>query len=1253
MKQIAILVIAATDYPLYVHYLNHYWSDLIAYTNAHTPHIRVFLLFEHRVDLRAYKHLRDNILQDTTVDLDSLCDPAFHRPQIPGTLSKTLYAFELLQDKYDVFFRTNLSSLIRLPQFDAFVQNKDRIVYSGAGVWADALRQDLLAHNRIGPDNSIKSLAELDRYEGNTFISGSGYFLSAAEVQTLVRNKHRLRYDIVDDVSIGLMMSAHEILPDFSLTVPAHLSIPEAVRAIRNSTASHIRLEHFPLEHAQAFWKEIQNGELWKAAPDSNHADLRYQIYFPLFDDIEARSNEVRLTHAGLTAHPRVVLVNDPDAADYLIFCQNHLVSHCPFHTQFQPLKDRLKHRAIMLDYGDDPHLVYDADDFRWALYFKRSCVERLTNQAIDYAGLPILPTAYGVADDMIDAPDGSGSTRHIVVSCLFEDAVIDSPVFSRARGRLLQFAQRLARDHALPMQIGPVSECGPIGRSGRDPNYKECLFDSKIVLHANPDWWEGDSRLWEAVASGALVFVDRMCQPIPHPLVDGVHVIFYDLTDDGMKELERRILYYLSHDDERETIGRQGREFAVAHHRPINRVNGILEALDRRTAHGSVTDEVAHKRSVTATQSINPVREVAEGSARRHADSALNQETADLPDIIVTIATGYTEVDEYRPFISSLRRTGATCPVFIGITDGPEYESVRTYLLDNAVNYFPVPPITPGHKVVNGYRFEQYRQWLDGIPFRYALIIDLRDAYFQRDPFLRADDFMHDSDLYLMSEFRFLTIGNHPNGMNYAWVRDAFGTPAADAIADEVILNSGAILGRKTAVLQLVNEIARVTSRQNYAFADQGTLNYLAHTGRLNHCGRIRIARAGLSLVNNCGFTEIDLLRQTRPMSAAEEEAIAFIPRDASGRLKLCRDAEGWVLDDDGTVSHVVHQYDRCLPEMDEFVSCLANYQHPDDVFVHGGNRQYRGEKFILFSPFGIDPSALRMLIRKIKGVSVGTKPLLIVNRHFKHSFVFAYGVLHNDLLFESDTFRRHFSEETATEEKCDAFCQRWGYRPIFVEEEEILRTRSVWVNPVILRLPGPSDHPLRLDGTTLVPGRECGGCTACCVVMRIDEPDIQKLTSSACRHCVGGGCAIYAARPPVCRSFYCAWRTSDIFDEDWRPDKSGVLACVVTEGIPDSFDRSTGIELTLVDNPLRTVRQRWFQDFVVTGFVNSIPLFLSVAGPRGRQVARVLLNTEEMRAAITRRTVSDALEAVLQRLHGIDLGPTILTHTGNDVST
>ena len=188
--------------------------------------------------------------------------------------------------------------------------------------------------------------------------------------------------------------------------------------------------------------------------------------------------------------------------------------------------------------------------------------------------------------------------------------------------------------------------------------------------------------------------------------------------------------------------------------------------------------------------------------------------------------------------------------------------------------------------------------------------------------------------------------------------------------------------------------------------------------------------------------------------------------------------------------------------------------------------------------------------------------------------------------------------------------------------------------------------------EGMTLVAGRECGACTVCCTVPTINKPEIQKLSGATCRHCTGAGCAVYETRPPICRSYYCAWRTVEIFDDSWRPDKSGVMPYVETEGISDAFDLSTGIGLMLVGNPLKTVRQRWFQDFVTTGIMNSVPLFLSLPGPRGYQAATVSLNTEQMLDAIKRNTVKDALEAAVKILRDWKFVPAVITHSGNDVS-
>ena len=96
-----------------------------------------------------------------------------------------------------------------LSTFDRFVQSSTEIAYSGGLVWNDSLRASLVANGRIGPGRSVTDVSELDGYPGNSFISGSGYLLSAGEAKSLVERRDQLRYDLPDDVAVGLMFEQH------------------------------------------------------------------------------------------------------------------------------------------------------------------------------------------------------------------------------------------------------------------------------------------------------------------------------------------------------------------------------------------------------------------------------------------------------------------------------------------------------------------------------------------------------------------------------------------------------------------------------------------------------------------------------------------------------------------------------------------------------------------------------------------------------------------------------------------------------------------------------------------------------------------------------------------------------------------------------------------------------------------------------------------------------------------------------------
>ena len=185
------------------------------------------------------------------------------------------------------------------------------------------------------------------------------------------------------------------------------------------------------------------------------------------------------------------------------------------------------------------------------------------------------------------------------------------------------------------------------------------------------------------------------------------------------------------------------------------------------------------------------------------------------------------------------------------------------------------------------------------------------------------------------------------------------------------------------------------------------------------------------------------------------------------------------------------------------------------------------------------------------------------------------------------------------------------------------------------------------------LVPGRACGTCNACCVVPLIDSPELTKLSGSVCCHSRAGGCDIYDKRPGLCRRFFCGWRRMGLVPEDWRPDRSGIF--ITLEEAPPGFGGQPALNLMLVDNPLKTLRQPWFVDFVANAVARRVPLYLGLPGPRGTQAAMLPLNGAEMQAAAmrSRAAVKELLERTLKRLSAHRFAPYEMIHESADVSS
>ncbi|WP_244643876.1 hypothetical protein [Alsobacter metallidurans] len=73
----------------------------------------------------------------------------------------------------------------------------------------------------------------------------------------------------------------------------------------------------------------------------------------------------------------------------------------------------------------------------------------------------------------------------------------------------------------------------------------------------------------------------------------------------------------------------------------------------------------------------------------------------------------------------------------------------------------------------------------------------------------------------------------------------------------------------------------------------------------------------------------------------------------------------------------------------------------------------------------------------------------------------------------------------------------------------------------------------------------RECGSCTLCCKVLRVEE--LNKPAGTWCPSCRKGvGCGIYETRPGECRTFGCLWLADEQFPAELKPERSKVVFAV-----------------------------------------------------------------------------------------------------------
>jgi len=281
-------------------------------------------------------------------------------------------------------------------------------------------------------------------------------------------------------------------------------------------------------------------------------------------------TREYKLIRQGLVNNPRVELVDNIEESDF-IFQFYYLARHREHYPQNLPPE-----KTVVIDYHDRSHFNCPVRCFA---YFKRSWVDRIESSDRKYATKKVIPRpshyhplTMAIMDEFIINKDVE---RDIVLSCTLRK----TQPWHFNRKRVLELLEKMNIQEKT--QIGEFN-AGHMRRFNaldmRD--YFSLLKRSRIVVTCNPNRWEGDHRTWEAFASGALVFVDKIYTPMVHPLIDGKHCIFYEMSEGGLEELRKKILYFLGENDHADDIARAGHDFTMKYHRTSNRIDEILDVI-------------------------------------------------------------------------------------------------------------------------------------------------------------------------------------------------------------------------------------------------------------------------------------------------------------------------------------------------------------------------------------------------------------------------------------------------------------------------------------------------------------------------------------------------------------------------------------------------------------------------------------------------------------------------------------------------
>lgn len=282
------------------------------------------------------------------------------------------------------------------------------------------------------------------------------------------------------------------------------------------------------------------------------------------------------LVKEGLLLHPNIRLTSNPQDAEVVVF----LPVSAPWE-QSECNKPEFKEKTIILDEGDYPQLFERPGPKDWLLYFKRSYVRRQNGAFqgyMEYLNNPaILPMTYPVAEAYVRPTFNMMRGRDLDIVCTLRGSSTFDPTRQRVRQWVGEYAKARGVTRFVAGQVNYLS------RTVVSTDYLGQMFRAKIIVTSNPSDWEGDFRLMEAFASGALIFVDRMYVPRPSPLLHGKHVVYYD--NHNKTDFFEKLDFYRNKQEASRRVAVAGYLHAMKYHRAPNFIDFVFRTLETKKA--------------------------------------------------------------------------------------------------------------------------------------------------------------------------------------------------------------------------------------------------------------------------------------------------------------------------------------------------------------------------------------------------------------------------------------------------------------------------------------------------------------------------------------------------------------------------------------------------------------------------------------------------------------------------------------------